>query len=226
MNSAKQLPFEFERRPSLSGDDFLVAPCNQEAVAWLDKWPDWPSPFVIIYGPPGCGKSHLSHVFMAKSGALALTSAGINDAGLPSILASSKNLVADDGDTGFGEEALFHIYNDLALRDGYMLITAERAPKDWPVKLADLASRLKASPAVEIGLPDDDLIQSVIVKLFSDRQIRVETSVIDYVVKRMERSLDAARQFVDAADKTALAEKKGITLPIARHVLKELGAEE
>jgi chromosomal replication initiation ATPase DnaA len=163
---------------------------------------------------------------MAKSGALALTSAGINDAGLPSILASSKNLVADDGDTGFGEEALFHIYNDLALRDGHMLITAERTPKDWPVKLADLASRLKASPAVEIGLPDDDLIKSVIVKLFSDRQIRVETGVIDYVVKRMERSLDAARQFVDAADKTALVEKKGITLPIARHVLKELGAEE
>jgi len=161
---------------------------------------------------------------MAKSGALALTSAGINDAGLPSILASSKNLVADDGDIGFDEEALFHIYNDLASRNGHMLITAERAPNEWPVKLADLASRLKSSPAVEIGLPDDDLIKAVVVKLFSDRQIRVETGVIDYVVKRMERSLDAARLFVESADKAALAEKKGITLPIARRVLEELAA--
>ena len=226
MNSAEQLPFEFDHRPSLSGDDFLVAPCNREAVAWLDKWPDWPSPFVVIYGPPGCGKSHLSHVFMAKSGALAVTSAGIDDAGLPSILSSSKNLVADDGDTGFDEEALFHIFNDLASREGHMLITAERPPMDWPVKLADLASRLKSSPAVEIGLPEDDLIKAAMVKLFSDRQIRVETGVIDYVAKRMERSLDAARRFVEAADKTALAENKGITLPIARRVLEDLTAAD
>ena len=221
MNSAEQLPFEFEHRPSLSGDDFLVAPCNQVAVAWLDKWPDWSSPFLIIYGPPGCGKSHLSHVFMAKSGAMALTSALIEDAGLANIISSAQNFVVDDGDQDFDEEALFHIYNDLASRDGHMLITSTVSPVEWPIKLADLASRVKAAPAAEIRQPEDDLIKAVMVKLFSDRQGRVESGVIDYVSKRMERSLDAARQFVEAADKAALVEKKAITLAIARRVLAE-----
>jgi chromosomal replication initiation ATPase DnaA len=221
LNSAEQLPFEFEHRPSLSGDDFLVAPCNQMAVAWLDKWPDWSSPFLIIYGPPGCGKSHLSHVFMAKSGAMALTSALIEDAGLANIISSAQNFVVDDGDQDFDEEALFHIYNDLASRDGHMLITSTVSPVEWPIKLADLASRVKAAPAAEIRQPEDDLIKAVMVKLFSDRQVRVESGVIDYVSKRMERSLDAARQFVEAADKAALVEKKAITLAIARRVLAE-----
>lgn len=226
MNSAKQLPFEFDPRPSLSGDDFLVAPSNQAAVAWLDKWPDWPAPFLVIYGPPGCGKTHLSHVFMAKSGALQLTPAMITDAGLPSLLSSSDNFVFDEGALNFNgefdEEALFHIYNDLASRSGHMLITAVAPPSDWGFKLADLASRLKAAPAVGIGMPEDDLIKAVLVKLFSDRQLRVEIGVIDYVVKRIERSLDAARQFARRADEAALLEKKGITLPLARQVLEAL----
>ncbi|MBT3990371.1 MAG: DNA replication protein [Rhodospirillaceae bacterium] len=226
MSSGEQLPFEFDHRPSLSGEDFLVAPCNQEAVAWLDKWPDWPAPFLVIYGPAGCGKTHLSHVFMAKSGALQLTSAMMSDAGLPSLLSSSDNFVADDGDVIFGrdfdEEALFHIYNDLSSRGGHMLITASRPPNDWQIKLADLASRIKAAPAIGIGMPEDDLIKAVLVKLFSDRQLRVEIGVIDYVAKRMERSLDAARQFVKFADKAALVEKKGITLPLARDVLTDI----
>jgi chromosomal replication initiation ATPase DnaA len=221
LNSAEQLPFDFDHRPSLSGDDFLVASSNSEAVAWLDKWPDWQAPFLVIYGPPGCGKTHLAHVFMAKSGALQITPTMISDAELPNLLSTSENFVMD-GNGGFDEEALFHIYNDLASRSGHMLITATAPPNDWGIKLADLASRLKAAPAVGIGMPEDDLIKAVLGKLFSDRQVRVESGVIDYVLKRMERSLDAARQFVEFADKAALVEKKGITLPLARQVLDGL----
>jgi chromosomal replication initiation ATPase DnaA len=222
LNPAEQLPFNFDHRPSLSGDDFLVASSNKEAVAWLDKWPDWPAPFLVIYGPPGCGKTHLAHVFMAKSDALQLTPAMISDAQLPTLLSTSENFVMD-GKGAFDEEALFHIYNDLASRSGHMLITATAPPNDWSIKLADLASRLKAAPAVGIGMPEDDLIKAVLGKLFSDRQVRVESGVIDYVMKRMERSLDAARHFVELADKAALVEKKGITLPLARQVLDGLG---
>jgi chromosomal replication initiation ATPase DnaA len=221
LNPAEQLPFDFDHRPSLSGDDFLVASSNREAVAWLDKWPDWPAPFLIIYGPAGCGKTHLAHVFMAKSSAIQLTPAMISDKELPNLLSTSENFVMD-GEGAFDEEALFHIYNDLASRSGHMLITATAPPNDWSIKLADLASRLKAAPAVGIGMPEDDLIKAVLGKLFSDRQVRVESGVIDYVMKRMERSLNAARQFVELADKAALVEMKGITLPLARQVLDGL----
>ncbi len=222
MNKTGQLPFEFGHRPSLSGDDFFVAPSNKEAVVWLDKWPHWPGPFLVIYGAPGCGKTHLSHVFMATSGALKLKAAMICEAGLPNLLSLSENFILDDENADFDEEALFHIYNHLASRGGHMLITSVSPPSEWGLKLADLASRLKSSPAISIGMPDDDLIKSLLVKLFSDRQVRVENGAINYVTKRIERSFDAARQFVEIADRTALVEKKGISLPLARQVLDHM----
>jgi chromosomal replication initiation ATPase DnaA len=226
VNYNKQLPFDFEHRPSLSGDDFLISPSNQEAVAWLDKWPDWPSPLLILYGPPGCGKTHLSHVFMASSGAVQLTPELIKDFGVASLLNSQQNFVIDDGKINtfvhLSEVSLFHLYNDLALRGGHMLITAESHPVNWAFKLADLSSRFKAAQAIGIGMPDDNLIKAVLVKLFSDRQVRVEISVIDYITTRMERSFDAARNFVRFANELALVEKKGITLALARQVLDDL----
>jgi chromosomal replication initiation ATPase DnaA len=226
LNYNKQLPFNFEHRPSLSGDDFLISPSNQEAVAWLDKWPNWPSPFLVLYGPPGCGKTHLSHVFMASSGALHLTPEIIRDSSLASLIDSQHNFVVDDGEVNtfvhLSEVSLFHLYNALALCGGHMLITAESHPVNWEFKLADLSSRIKAAQAIGIGMPDDNLIKAVLVKLFSDRQVRVEIGVIDYITKRMERSLDAARNFVHLANELALVEKKGITLALARQVLGDL----
>jgi len=87
------------------------------------------------------------------------------------------------------------------------------------VELADLSSRLNAAPTVGIGTPDDGLIAAVLVKLFADRQLRVSTDVIEYAVKRMERSLAAARKLVKALDALALAERREITVPLVRRVL-------
>ncbi len=221
MNSSEQLPLEFEHRPSLGGEDFLIAPCNSEAVTWLDKWPDWPAPALVIYGPPGCGKTHLAHVFMASSGAVPLTPALVEDAGLPRLLSSVNNCVFEDADSELDEESLFHLYNALSSAGGHILLTATRPPGLWNIELADLESRLKAAPAIEIGLPDDNLIRAVLAKLFSDRQLRVEEGVVDYLAVRMERSLDAARRTVATIDQKALVAKRNITLPLVRRVLEE-----
>ena len=226
MNYNKQLPFDFEHRPSLSGDDFLIAPSNQEAVAWLDKWPDWPTPLLILYGPPGCGKTHLSNVFMATTEALQLTPAIIKDSSLANLLTSQQNFFIDGGDVNtfvnLNEEPLFHLYNDLTIRGGHILITAESHPVNWKLRLADLSSRVKASPAIGIGMPDDDLIKAVLMKLFSDQQVRIEIGVIDYITRRMERSFNTARKFVKLANRLALAEKKRVNLALARQVLDDL----
>lgn len=226
MSYNKQLPFDFEHRPSLSGDDFLIAPSNQEAVAWLDKWPDWPTPLLILYGPPGCGKTHLSNIFMASAEALQLTPAIIKDSSLANLLTSQQNFFIDGGDVNtfvnLNEESLFHLYNDLTIRGGHILITAESHPVNWKFRLADLSSRFKASTAIGIAMPDDDLIKAVLVKLFSDQQVRIEIGVIDYITRRMERSFDTARKFVMLANKLALAEKKSVNLVLARQVLDDL----
>lgn len=222
MIAPEQLPLEFENRPALGGEDFLIAPCNREAVAWLDKWPDWNAPALVIYGPPGCGKTHLAHVFMASTGAVLLTAEMVRDAGLPQLISSVNNCVFDDADDGLDEESLFHLYNALASKGGRILLTATRPPNGWGLELADLASRLKAAPAIEIGLPDDGLIRAVLVKLFSDRQLRVEEGVVEYMALRMERSLDAAGRMVAAIDLAALKEKRNITLPLVRGVLEKI----
>ena len=222
---SKQLPFDFECRPSLGGEDFLVASSNHEAVAWLDNWPNWPSPLLILYGPPGCGKTHLSNVFMASTGAVCLTPAIMRDSNLDGLFNSQKFFVVDDKEINtfhnFSEISLFHFYNNLIIQGGYMLITAESHPVNWDFELADLSSRVKASQAIGIGMPDDDLIKVVLVKLFSDRQVRVETSVIEYITRRIERSFDEVRKFVQCANELALVEKKGITLAVARQVFSD-----
>lgn len=219
MSAAGQIPFDFGHRPSTSGEDFLIAPSNRDAVAWIDKYPDWPAPALIVYGPPGCGKSHLTQVFRGATAAAEIPAARAGDAASLEAAGRAGAAVIDDAEEGLDEEGLLHLYNFLAERSGHLLLTAPRAPARWNIALADLRSRLLAAPAVEIGRPEDGLIAAVLVKLFSDRQLRVDAAVIDYMVVRMERSLDAARRLVEAIDGVALAEKRDITVPLIRGVL-------
>ncbi len=221
MTSDRQLALEFDHRPALGGEDFLVAPPNADAVAWLDRWPDWPGSALVISGPAGCGKSHLAAVFMAERGARRLE---LGDLG-PAAEADAPALVLDDADRLAGdaasEEALFHLYNHNRAAGSCLLLTAIEPPARWPIGLPDLASRLKAVAHVGIGAPDDALIQAVLVKLFTDRQLRVDADVVGFLLARMERSFAAARALVEALDRAALAKRRNITIPLAREVLDE-----
>lgn len=220
-NPAKppQLTLDLPHRPALSGDDFLVAACNRDAVAWLDAWPDWPSHGLAIHGPEGCGKTHLAHVFAAQTGACVTPAASVS--GLNGIdLAERHNaLVVEDCENLADETALFHLLNAVKEAGGTVLITARAPPARWPVRLPDLASRLAALPAIAIQPPDDDLMAALLVKLFADRQLKVGQEALVYALGRMERSFAAARALVAEADRFSLAEKRAVTLPLLRDVL-------
>ncbi len=205
--------------------DFLVAPCNQDAVAWVDRWPDWPSPALILYGPRGAGKSHLARVWCARCSAI-LTDGGSFVNLLPDRLGEANTVVIDPLDIPFDEEALLHLYNVLAERNGQLMIVTGSAPSRWEIGLNDLRSRLLACPAVGIGSPDDGLIGAVMVKQFADRQLRVDPEVLTFLLARMERSFAAASGLVAALDQAALAEKRRITVPLARRVLESLDQGE
>ncbi len=220
--SPKQLAFDLEHRPALGEEDFLVAESNADAVAWIDRYPDWPGPALVLSGDQGAGKTHLARVFMAKSGATEFPADSLKRDPVPP-LPTETAIVIEDCDRvmsdAVAEEALFHLYNHARAEDRKLLLTARTPAARWPISLPDLASRLKTAPSVEIVGPGDTLLTALLVKLFADRQIGIDQAVLDYVVPRIERSFAAVQTFVAAADKTALENKRRITVPLAREVL-------
>ena len=218
-----QLALDFGHRAALDADDFLIADSNREPVMWLDRWPDWPAPALTIHGPPGCGKTHLAHVWQARSRARPLRADDIAGREPAEALGEWRYAVVDDIDPGrLDEHALLHLYNVVAERNGHLLLLAEAPPARWPIALPDLRSRLAAAPAVAVGAPDDALIGAVLAKLFADRQLRVGEEVVTFLLARMERSLDAARRIVAALDAAALTGRRNITVPLARRVLNDI----
>lgn len=220
MNAA-QLAFDLGHRPALGRDDFLVAPCNAEAVAWLERWPDWPGHALAMFGPAGSGKSHLLAAFVLHhGGGQVVTAAALTTGAVPELVASARVVMVDGLDGLIHEDALFHLWNLTKETGRWLLMAGRAAPARLAVALPDLRSRLNATPAVGIGVPDEALLAAVLVKQFADRQLRVGEDVIAYVLTRMERSFASARAVVEELDAASLARRRPISVPLARAVLE------
>lgn len=221
MSERQQLILDFPNRPALGKSDFLVSSCNATAVGWVDNWPNWPGPALAVYGPEGCGKTHLAHVWCKRSGAVLISGHEVVARAVPDILGSETCCAVDDADTMADEEALLHLYNHVAEIGGKLFLASRLPPARWSVSLADLSSRLGAAAAVEISPPDDELLGALLIKLFHDRQLKVGEDVLVYLLTRMERSFASANAIVEALDRLGLAEHRGITVPLARRALAE-----
>jgi chromosomal replication initiation ATPase DnaA len=216
-----QIAFEFPHRPAFGADDFLVAPSNESAVDYLDRWPGWPSSAVVLHGPPGCGKTHLAHVWQARSAAVLRDAAALTPDAVPE-LAGNAAVIIDAAERA-AERPLLHLINLVAERKGHLLLTAPAPAVRWTTALPDLRSRLFAMPDIAMLAPDDALIGAVLLKLFADRQLSVGEDVIVFLLHHMERSFAAARHLVAALDRAALVAQRRITVPLARQVLAAEG---
>lgn len=218
----RQLPLDLPHVPALGADDFLVSDCNADAMRLVQSWPEWSVRCALIAGPAGAGKSHLVNVWRALSGARVVSASEV-DAQMAEA-AGDAPLAVEDVDRFLRDErGLFHLMNLSRERGFDILLTARSLPGAWPVGLSDLRSRLRSLPFAEISAPDDALLRAVLVKLFDDRQLSAPPAVVDYLLRRMERSIAAADDLVARMDKAALAERRRITARFAARFLDPRG---
>lgn len=216
---ARQIPLDLSTAPAFGRESFVESACNADALAALDRWPAWDTPTLLMLGPVGSGKTHLAHVFAARSGARFLTPADLARGARPAVGAETALIVEDADRARTDEVTLFHLLNTVREHAIPLLMTARTWPRAWPVALPDLKSRLTALPAVELHEPDDALLKTVLVKLFADRQLVPDPTVIAFLSRRMERSVAAAADIVEALDREALVEKRAVTRAMAARLL-------
>ena len=214
-----QLPLDLPHRPSHAEEDFLAAPSNEKALALLRLWPDWPHRLLLLTGPKGSGKSHLAAIWARRAGARLLPARELALEGLPELAAAPALAIEDADRPPLRETELFHLINLAMERGVFLLITARSNPDAWGLATRDLLSRLRRAPAVALEQPDDAFLRAILVKLFHDRQIAVESSLIDFLIPRMERSFETAQGIVEALDREALARGRPITRALAAGLL-------
>ena len=207
--------------PVFTADNFFVSGCNKEAWQWIDAWPEWPtarpSHALILHGPSGSGKSHLGHIWAARAHAIT-----VNAEHLELAQPESGNWLVEDIERITLARPLLHLFNYVRENGGSMLMTSLLPASELPFTLPDLTSRLLALPSAHIDQPDDTVLAGAMRKQFTDRQMKVDDEVIDYMVPRMERSQAKAKELVERLDHTALAESKSITIPFVRKTMEGL----
>jgi chromosomal replication initiation ATPase DnaA len=218
MTMPRQLALALPHAENFSRDDFLTGSSNEAALSLVERWPDWPDRALAIIGPEGAGKSHLAAIWADVAGARRVSARVLDEIDPPAALATGA-LVIEDAGEGLDERALFHLLNLMRQQDAFILMTTHALPASWRVELADLASRLRAIPTVELRPPDDALLRAVMVKLFADRQLAVDEALITYLSTRIERSFGAARAAVQQLDREALRQKRPVTRALAAELL-------
>ncbi len=221
----RQLALDLPHIPALTEADFVVGAGNARAFTHIRAWPDWPLGLTVIHGPPKSGKTHLSDIWAALSGAARIWPENAAEAA-----SGTGPLVAEDVDRSpLAEGALFTLLDQATRGRRAILMTARMSPGEWPYETADVHSRLRLATSFEIAPLEDTVLAQIFVKLFADRQVSVDPELLSYVTRRMERSPAEVVALVELMDRIALSKGRPITRPIAAEALAmraEMAARE
>jgi len=224
-----QLSLNLKKKKIYEKDDFLVSNSNKEAYRLINSWPEWRSRKIIIFGDSGTGKTHLSKIWENKTSAIILNLNKLKKIKFESFFQKKNIFIIENISSFFDkinkkeknnlEKKLLHFYNLIEEKKGYLLLTSLIAPKLWKISLPDLKSRILSSIAVKIKKPNDELLSSVLVKLFVDKQILIDKKIIKFIVYRSERSFANLENIVNKIDKQSLITKKKININFVKKLI-------
>ena len=218
MSELNQLLLDFDHKIEFNEHDYYVSKSNYFAFNLIQNWTKWEKKILNIYGDTFSGKTHLAKIFQNKSKALYLTNNDVNEEIFKKIKLS-ECIVIDDFEKIKNENLLYSLFNLIYQDNKYLLILSNRTISKINYNLDDLNSRAKNCIFAQIENPDDDLIFAIIVKSFSDRQIKLEKKFLEYIIKRIERSYGKIYEFIYKVDELSLKKKKPINLKTIKEIL-------
>ena len=220
MSKTEQLLIKFNFKKDYSDEDFYVSPSNSYAFNLINSWPKWIKKVVNLYGERFSGKSHLINIFEKKTSFLKLDSDKLSNESLNEFKVKQA-MIIEDFNNNIDENLLYSLINIVEQENKYLLITSTKPINKFTYELKDLVSRIKNCLFVKLDIPDDKLIEALIVKNFSDRQISIDKKLINYIIKRIDRSYEKIFLFIYKIDQLSLQKGTAINLKIIKEVLKE-----
>ena len=218
MKDLNQMLLKFNQKKNFNYEDFFVSKSNYFAFTLIEKWPKWEKNIVNIHGEKSSGKTHLANIFYKKNKAKKITEDQLNDE-LIKNLKIYENIILEDFENKIDERLLYSLFNLVDRDNKYLLINSLKPISEMSFLLDDLKSRSKNCLFAKIESPDDDLVFAIILKIFSDKQITVDKKLINFIIKRIDRSYGKISDFIYKIDELSLKKKKPINIKTIKEIL-------
>lgn len=220
INNKNQILFDFKLNKSYLDQDYYLSSSNQEVYNLINSWPKWIKKTINLYGEKFSGKSHLASIFEKKTTCIKVFSEEFSDETIQNFK-TKQALIIEDLDENFSESLLYTILNIIEQENKYLLITSLEPLNKFNFKLPDLISRIRNCLIIGIKNPDDNLIFALLIKCLSDRQINIDKKLIEYIIKRIDRSYEKIFLFIHKIDKLSLKKGKPINLVTIKEALEK-----
>ena len=216
----KQLTFKFPFKTNYFEEDFYVSSNNFDAYKLIESWPNWSGRYINIYGPSGCGKTHLANIFKKKINSFFVKASELNNDSL-SFIKLKECLIIDDYQNNIDEKLFYTLLNESYQANQYLIVNALTPIKNIKIKLNDLKSRFENFINIGIELPTDDLIRVILSKNFSDKQVKIDVRLLEYILKNIHRSYKDIFDLIDKLDSLSLSTGKSININLIKKVLNK-----
>jgi chromosomal replication initiation ATPase DnaA len=215
-----QLIFKFPFKANYFEEDFYVSANNLNAYKLIESWPKWSSRYVNIFGPSGCGKTHLTNIFKKKINSFFIKASELSDSSL-SLIKLKECIIIDDYKKNIAEKLFYSILNQSYQSNQYVIINSLEPIKSQTIKLKDLESRFDNFIDIGIDLPTDDLIRVILTKNFSDKQVKIEAKLLEFILKNIDRSYRDIFDLIDKVDSLSLSTGKSININLIKKALNK-----